>query len=897
MKVHFLVRFHTTFGQSLLICGNHPLLGNNDERSGVSLAYFNSDFWSLSLDWQDEQPVKLCYHYILRNSDGTTVTEGEHCRKVTIPAAGSIDVRLVDTWNHAGDAANVFYTDPFQKVLLPGTRHHFSSDDQLPPTHTFRVKAPLLRKNEVVCLLGSTPSLGSWSKESPLLLNREDGWWSIAVHIPPSEFPLSYKYGIYHAKNGAFLRYEEGDNRILHGDTQPVITYLHDGFIHLTANTWKAAGVAIPVFSLRSKSSFGVGEFNDIFLLVDWAVKTGLRMIQLLPVNDTTATHTRSDSYPYAAISAFALHPLYINLETVAGKRYSDLLKPLKKTQKGLNALPAVDYEEVMKVKLNVLKELYTLCREECFADETFLAFFESNRHWLVPYAAFCHLRDKNGTSDFSQWKTHTVFTRAVVEKYVSPRSKHYEEVAFHYFVQFHLHLQLKAAADHAHKNGIILKGDIPIGIYRNGCDAWMDPGLYHMDMQAGAPPDDFAVHGQNWGFPTYNWEKMAEDGFRWWHQRFAQMGDYFDAFRIDHILGFFRIWSIPVTATQGIMGRFVPALPVKAYEFGRNGIFFDVTRFCKPFITPQVLQKMFGERLSLFLPYLDDAGDGGYVLKSEFATQRQVLDHFALPVTNDDNNLFIRDGLLDLCANIILFEEEGSEGQEFHFRFNMQHTLSYQFLDDENKRKLYDLYVDYFFRRQDDFWKKEALNKLPALKRSTNMLICGEDLGLVPSCVPDVMKQLGILSLEIQRMPKAIGREFFHPSDAPYLSVVTPSTHDTSTVRGWWEEDRLRTQRFFNQVLGQWGDAPAHCDAWINKYILAQHLQSPAMWCVFQLQDILGMSEGLRRENPQEEQINIPADAHHYWNYRIHLTLEDLLKEKSFNQELKQLVEEAGRG
>jgi 4-alpha-glucanotransferase len=249
------------------------------------------------------------------------------------------------------------------------------------------------------------------------------------------------------------------------------------------------------------------------------------------------------------------------------------------------------------------------------------------------------------------------------------------------------------------------------------------------------------------------------------------------------------------------------------------------------------------------------------------------------------------------LCANIILVEEEGSKGQEFHFRFNMQHTLSYQFLDEENKRKLYDLYVDYFFRRQDDFWKKEALHKLPALKRSTNMLICGEDLGLVPGCVPDVMKQLGILSLEIQRMPKTLGREFFHPSDAPYLSVVTPSTHDTSTIRGWWEEDHSRTQRFFNQVLGQWGDAPQHCEAWVNKSMLVQHLQSPAMWCVFQLQDILGMSDSLRRENPKEEQINVPADAHHYWNYRMHLTLEDLLKEKPFNQELKQMVEEAGRG
>jgi 4-alpha-glucanotransferase len=175
-------------------------------------------------------------------------------------------------------------------------------------------------------------------------------------------------------------------------------------------------------------------------------------------------------------------------------------------------------------------------------------------------------------------------------------------------------------------------------------------------------------------------------------------------------------------------------------------------------------------------------------------------------------------------------------------------------------------------------------------------MLICGEDLGMVPSAVPVVMKQLGILSLEIQRMPKDLHYEFFHPAQAPYLSVVTPSTHDMSTVRGWWEEDRTKTQRFYNTVLGQWGEAPATCEPWISKAIVIQHLQSPAMWATFQLQDLLGMSEALRRENPNEERINIPAIPKHYWRYRMHITLEQLLKEKEFNTELEEYVKDAGR-
>ena len=209
---------------------------------------------------------------------------------------------------------------------------------------------------------------------------------------------------------------------------------------------------------------------------------------------------------------------------------------------------------------------------------------------------------------------------------------------------------------------------------------------------------------------------------------------------------------------------------------------------------------------------------------------------------------------------------------------------------------QLKSLYVDFFYQRQDHFWKEEAMWKLPPLKESTNMLICGEDLGMVPGCVPDVMKQLGILSLEIQRMPKDPKREFFHPADAPYLSVITPSTHDMSTIRGWWEEDREKTQRFYNRELGQWGDAPWFCEPWINKAIVIQHLYSPAMWSIFQLQDLLGMSDTIRRENPNDERINIPANPKNYWKYRMHLNLEDLIHEKEFNEEFKGYIHSSGR-
>jgi 4-alpha-glucanotransferase len=287
--------------------------------------------------------------------------------------------------------------------------------------------------------------------------------------------------------------------------------------------------------------------------------------------------------------------------------------------------------------------------------------------------------------------------------------------------------------------------------------------------------------------------------------------------------------------------------------------------------------------------------GNGQYQLKEQFSTQKSIEAYFASQEKNEDNDR-LKHGLFDLVSNVILFEEQGSQGQSFHFRFNMQSTFSFRYLDGPTQESLRDIYVNYFFRRQDDHWKHEAMEKLPALKRASEMLICGEDLGLVPECVPEVMNQLGFLSLEIQRMPKDPKREFFHPNDAPYLSVVTPSTHDMSTIRGWWEEERSKTQRFFNNELGQYGEAPYFCDAWVNRAIVIQHLYSPAMWAIFQIQDLLGIDEKLRRQDPHAERINVPANPRHYWRYRMHLSLEELMRQKGFTNDLKQLISTSGR-
>ena len=897
MIVHFYLRFYTKVEQNLFVSGNCDSLGNDNISKAMPLQYLNDDYWvgQVELTKNDLANQLLKYKYILRTGEDNEIIEWGNDRIIDLRIIAK-EITLIDTWNHAGSPENVFYTKPFKEVFFKSLPN-LAAESFVPPyTHHFKVKAPLLKQDEVVCLLGNNNDLANWDTVAPILLTRSDDWWNVKINITEEEFPVSYKYGVYNTVQQSFVNYEIGENRLLLGNTtKDNITIIHDGFIHAHTPNWKGAGVAIPVFSLRSQNGLGTGEFTDINLLVDWAKNSGLKLIQLLPVNDTTANYSWRDSYPYSAISAFALHPLYLNLDSVAGEKNKEVIDQLKNEKEELSKQLQLDYDTVIKLKFAAIKELYTLQKAALVNDAEYLTFFKENANWLVPYAAFSYLRDMYETADFNKWKSHSKYNKKLIEDLVKPEHKQYDSIAVHYFTQYHLHLQLKAATAYAHENGIMIKGDLPIGISRNSVDAWMEPELYNIYQQAGAPPDDFAVKGQNWGFPTYNWTRMQADGFAWWRQRFQQMSEYFDGFRIDHILGFFRIWSIPLNAVEGILGRFIPAIPIHVSELNKKDIAFTAKRYCSPYVTDDILQSVFAEQADhVKSTFLKPAVDNTYELKAEFNTQRKVESYFN-GLEKTENNHSLKIGLYDLISNVILLQEE-ENSYHFHFRINMERTHSFNHLNAYTQNVLKELYVNYFYVRQDEMWKKEAMKKLPELKRSTDMLVFGEDLGMVPHCVPEVMKDLGILSLEIQRMPKQTTISFSNTFNAPYLSVVTPSTHDMSTIRGHWYEDKEQTQYFYNNIIGQYGKAPDECNTNICREIIFQHLNSPAMWSIFQLQDILGISETLRQENVNIERINDPADPNHYWRYRMQLDLEELIKQKDFSEELKNYITSNGR-
>ncbi len=878
------------------------------------MSYAGEELWQVSLEFPaaERKDPGFTYHYILKEPGGTLVHDWGQMRRLHLNQGAATEVRIVDSWNFAGFPENALLTEPFRRVLLKRTEN----DGATPPSeaakggnYTFKVQAPLLAPRQTVCLLGNAAALRNWDAGNPILLTSdpEGNGFTARVQIDDGPVMLEYKYGIYDLESRTFVRYEQGQNRSLHlAGPDFALTLVDDGFIRESGSHWKGAGVAIPVFSLRTEKGFGVGEFEDLKPLADWAARTGLKLIQILPVNDTTATHSWHDSYPYSGISAFALHPIYLNLEKVANSKNKRLLAKLEPDRQRLNALPHLDYERVMEAKLVFIRQIYPSQKDATFKSAGFKAFLKENRHWLEPYAAFCCLRDRFGTADFNTWQTHREYNEKQARALGEPGAPTHDSIWMTYFLQYHLHCQLREAVEYAHSRGVILKGDIPIGVYRYGADVWQQPELYFSNMQAGAPPDAFAEKGQNWSFPTYNWPKMKQTGFAWWKQRFTQMANYFDAFRIDHVLGFFRIWSIPLHAVEGILGYFVPALPVREEEFAARKVAFDRKRFLEPYIMDEVLRDVFSrpsewtgapEELCAEAKerFLQPTEKGRYRLRPEFATQRLVEQYFNSREATP-RNARLQLGLFDLLSNVLLFEVPGATGPELHFRLGMDISPSFKHLEPFTQKQLRELYLDYFFKRQDDFWRASAMQKLPALKAATNMLILGEDLGMVPDCVPGVMSDLGLLGLEVQRMPKRLGQTFSRPAEAPYLSVVTPGTHDMSVIRGWWEEDPGLTQRFFNEEMGLKGTAPAKCEPWINQLIVAMHLASPAMWSIFQIQDLLGMAPEYCQRNPAEERINVPANVKNYWKYRMHVSFEDLLKADAFNDALRSRIQLAGR-
>ena len=817
MRIAFNLEYQTTFGEELAL--NILTDGKTEQHKMTTLDGYH---WLCELSKAVKTKTHIDYFYSVMRGD-----EQARCEWLTEPhrlefvATKGARYTVYDHWIDIPEDSYL-YSSAFTECVAARERH-MSEETDYGKTVRLKVRAPQLRWNERLAVIGGGEALGDWEAKRALnMAEHENNEWVITLDADKLPETIEFKFVSLDEEIDVTPLWENGMNRTVKipklEEGEVVVYELSQAFFPVYP--WKGAGTVIPIFSLRSEGSFGVGDFGDLQKMIDWCAKTRQRVLQVLPINDTNMTFTWQDSYPYNSISIYALHPQYTDfrqlpqLKDQERKAYYDAL------QKDLNALPQIDYERMNNAKMAYLRELYAQEGSKMMKTEAFKQFFEQNKEWLVPYAAFCHYRDLYGTPVFTEWPDHKTFTAKEREAMSKSTTKIYKEVAFWYFVQFNLDQQMRAAHAYARKQRVILKGDIPIGISRDGVEAWVEPRYFNLNGQAGAPPDAFSADGQNWGFPTYNWDTMLEDGCQWWVRRFRKMAEYFDAYRIDHVLGFFRIWEIPMPHKSGLMGQFSPALGMSVEEIQAYGVEFNEGLF--------------------------------------------LVDH--------------------------------KRSDRWHPRIAVQYQEAYTQLNDDQKFHFNQLYNDYFYRRNNQFWYTEAMKKLPKLTQATRMLVCAEDLGMVPDCVPWVMNELRILSLEIQSMPKDPTTRFGHLSRNPYRSVDTISTHDMATLRQWWDEDEERTQSYFNSMLYRGGPAPHPLPDWLAKDIVSRHLTSPSMLCLISFQDWMSIDDKYRLPDANAERINIPANPRHYWRYRMHLTIEQLLAADDLNNEISTLIIQSGR-
>jgi 4-alpha-glucanotransferase len=641
-------------------------------------------------------------------------------------------------------------------------------------------------------------------------------------------------------------------------------------------------GCAVPVAALQSGADCGVGEFADLAPFGCFCRKAGIGLVQLLPVNDTGG-----DSSPYSALSAFALHPLYIRLSDVPGTApFAPEIDAFRTGQKG----PRFDYPGIRAFKLSILRRAYDPQWRRIASDRALSVWIRENP-WIRAYAAFLALKERHDGRPWNDWGPMRDPSAADVEAFWAADSK---ECLFHAWVQFHLERQFREAARSLADLGVRLKGDLPILMCEDSADVWADRRFFDLSVGAGAPPDMFSPEGQNWGFPVYRWDVLLSEGCSWWKKRLAQADKFFHAFRIDHVLGFFRIWCVPRTEESGSLGFFSPCPILRTEALRSAGFDEGRTRWLSsPHVSGEDLRagrRGMGAAGAAARPA---AGD----LPFDSETAARIAERYLERIGSEDLFLFrpafdtetairkldepdaVKGFLLSWHADRALL----AHGDGFFPAWYYRDTKAYRSLG-EGERDRLDNLLHALRMEAETGWEDRGRTLLSILRDATPMLVCAEDLGDVPDCVPRVLSELGILSLRIERWSrryKESGSPFIDPRDYPRLSVSTPSVHDTSTLRAWWEENALERKEYW-KLLGIPGACPSRLTPEVHEAIVRRNLGSNSLLCVLQLSEILDLDGELRSRDPAADRINVPGTiAETNWTWRMPLSVESLADRK----------------
>ena len=653
-------------------------------------------------------------------------------------------------------------------------------------------------------------------------------------------------------------------------------------------------GVVIPVGALRGKGSMGVGEFSDLADFIPLCKKMKLGLIQLLPVNDTGY-----ESSPYSSLTAFGLHPLYLRIEDLEEFKNAGPLAKVKMAEARETHQKAARFShyQILKLKMDILHSVYGASKtfiSQKAAPGGALALWIEQNPWVKEYAVYRRLKEVNGEKSWRQWPEYQQVSPEDIEALWNSE-KLREEHLFWAWLQAALDSQFSKAAAAIREAGIILEGDLPILMNEDSCDVWAHPEIFTQELSAGAPPDMYSPEGQNWGFPIYNWEAQEKDNYAWWRKRLAAAGKYYQAYRIDHVLGFFRIWASSRADYSSALGRYIPYTPITARDLKKLG--FDKSRIrwaAYPHIPTgelwDALRNNWGDLFNeadiaaaankIFSRALSRIGKEDLWLFKKKIKGEKDIDALGLHPA-------IRGYLFQAWNNRIFLEyEKGKFFPVWYYR----NSRAWNTFSEEEKRNLEAL-IERRRVKSEKVWEARGKKLLSVLVESSPMLPCAEDLGAVPACVPKVLGKLKILGLRVVRWHRRWeedGQPYVPFEEYPELSVCTAAVHDSSTVREWWEREANQEQ--FAGFIGV-PSLPKMYNPGAAKTILSKAAAARSRFRVFQIQDLLHLSNKWYAQDPASERVNVPGTSNGFnWTYRLPAGFDEIARDKELIRAVAEL-------
>ena len=548
MNIYFRVRVDTLPGEEVYITGSSPLLGKyypdnafKMKDSGKNQA--GETVWEARLQFDSLKERVLRYKYFVKRTDGTLRYEVGGGRRIALNSA-TVKIESIDHWQEYTEEAP-FLTDPFAHVFYgtnysPYTQTHKRNHELI-----VRAVVPNVPKDCRIVLCGEGNNLGNWKPENGVKMARLKGLKWIASFSTEgcSGQTWRYRLAMVNDKTGmsVFEELAAGTERQVEipriGKNETVI--VEHSQVKFPPAWGRFAGCCVPLFSLRSENPDGCGTIEDLKPMVDWAQKTGMRVLEILPINDTTQTFTGKDSSPYNCISSLGINPLFLSLNSLGTLADSGKAKDAARDMKSLARRASIDWEDLYAFKMNYLEELFIQNGKKDSAHPDFYKFMNEHKDWLYGYALFCSLRDIYKTADYSAWddfKTYSedisvAFGGKVLSKTYAATHPVLSKLSWeriqlihhrsqlHIWIQYHLFRQLGHVISYAHSKGIALKGELQMNVVPLSVDCWKFPHLFN-----GVDKNGFAV---------FNWKELEKENFMWWKKRIRVLSGYLDLFSI----------------------------------------------------------------------------------------------------------------------------------------------------------------------------------------------------------------------------------------------------------------------------------------------------------------------------------------------------------------------------